>query len=443
MPEPAHALHAADGSERDGALAVVNHARVARRCARAHVDRGPCTSSKNRAPRSRRLAAGRVGRGTMMIAATAAFSTPTALAHTPTGFSATTPPGLAAAEPGRHLPSGLNDVRDLREADGYRSTPLRRNGVPGDRQHITPDPVGTETRSSAMVALPPNEDEPVCSTGRRVYLVYSWPSNGTNNAAVRAAQIRETVRRMNWKLISESKNSSHPDVAAQIRVNCAGDVPTVNVVQSHAHGAEPNPNHENNIRQSVQAHFDGSVPAGHLGEPTGSSARKYLVFHDGPNPHTHGGTAWGWMGASTTPQFSIKSSASNYNNNNTTTGILWFPQDLWQTHNSLHELAHTMGAVQMPLDATGSDLMQNTNVTSEGHCIDGDSTMCYNDGSPEGGGFNSQACPDAQGFATPIGFPFDCGYDNYFDTNPATGSYLAQMWNVGGAENGFIHRSTP
>ena len=384
--------------------------------------------------------------GAASLTSTALVVAPTADAHTPSVASASAPvdPAASPEPPGRHLPSGFNDRRDLREANGYRFTPIRPNGVPGDREHITPDPIPSETVNSAQVQLPDSEDDPVCtSTGRRVYIVYSWPAGGTNNAAARADSIRRIVRRMNWKLINESKNSSHPDIAAQIRVNCSNGIPTINVVQSHAHGAEPNVNHQDNIRQSVQAHYDGVVPAGHLGQPTGSAARKYLIFHEGPNPHTHGGVGWGWVGAATDAGYFTKSSTANYNNNNTTPSILWIPQGLWDTHNSLHELAHTMGAVQMPLDTTGSDVMQNTNPTTWGHCIDGDSTMCYNDGSPEGPGWNSQACPDSSGFSTPVGFPFDCNYDNYFDTNPATGSFLAQAWNVGGAENGFVHRSSP
>lgn len=84
----------------------------------------------------------------------------------------------------------------------------------------------------------------------------------------------------------------------------------------------------------------------------------------------------------------------------------------------LHEMAHTMGAVQSSAP----------NQTSAGHCTDGLDIMCYDDGSPEAAGYSEGVC--TTGGAAGINYSFDCNNDDYFNTNPAPGSYLATKWNV-------------
>lgn len=83
----------------------------------------------------------------------------------------------------------------------------------------------------------------------------------------------------------------------------------------------------------------------------------------------------------------------------------------------LHEMTHTMGAVQ------GSA----PNSTSAGHCTDGLDVMCYDDGSPEAAAYNPNVCAPP---ALSIAYNFDCHNDDYFSANPPAGSYLATKWNV-------------
>lgn len=84
----------------------------------------------------------------------------------------------------------------------------------------------------------------------------------------------------------------------------------------------------------------------------------------------------------------------------------------------LHEMSHTLGAVQSSAP----------HGTSAGHCTDGSDVMCYDDGSPEGAAYSAAVCgPNA---ALGIAQPFDCNGDDYFNPAPATGSYLATHWNV-------------
>ena len=84
----------------------------------------------------------------------------------------------------------------------------------------------------------------------------------------------------------------------------------------------------------------------------------------------------------------------------------------------LHELAHTLGAVQ---DGAPHS-------SRAGHCFDEHDVMCYADGGPgiPGGGLTFPCAAGADAFFD----QFDCGGDDYWNPAPAAGSYLAQSWNV-------------
>ncbi|MDQ1715512.1 MAG: hypothetical protein QOC60_1457 [Frankiaceae bacterium] len=79
-----------------------------------------------------------------------------------------------------------------------------------------------------------------------------------------------------------------------------------------------------------------------------------------------------------------------------------------------HELGHTLGAVP----PTAPHHSYNF------HCYDGlADVMCYDDGTLPAP-LTAGKCPPDQ-LAT-----MDCGHDDYFNTNPAAGSFLATHWNV-------------
>jgi hypothetical protein len=78
----------------------------------------------------------------------------------------------------------------------------------------------------------------------------------------------------------------------------------------------------------------------------------------------------------------------------------------------LHEMAHTLGAVQ----ATAP------HATGAGHCTDEYDVLCYRDGGP------NNAMTFSCGSATDS--LFDCGADDYFSPSPLAGTYLATHWNV-------------
>ena len=87
----------------------------------------------------------------------------------------------------------------------------------------------------------------------------------------------------------------------------------------------------------------------------------------------------------------------------------WVTDDRYNA-TPLHEFLHTLGAV----------LPEAPHGTAGMHCTDGAEVMCYNDGTAT----MTQVCPDSQKF------DIDCNNDDYFNTNPADGSYLATHWNT-------------
>lgn len=93
----------------------------------------------------------------------------------------------------------------------------------------------------------------------------------------------------------------------------------------------------------------------------------------------------------------------------------------WYPDVAAHELMHNLGAVQPSAPHS----------TAYGHCYDEWEVMCYDDG--PGTRPMQQVCtPDY-----PRDYSlFDCNNDDYFHTNPSSGSYLGRHWNA--ADNRFL-----
>jgi hypothetical protein len=87
-----------------------------------------------------------------------------------------------------------------------------------------------------------------------------------------------------------------------------------------------------------------------------------------------------------------------------------------------HELMHMLGAVEPSAP----------HATLFGHCTDDADRMCYADGSPQA---IQDVCPAADEAL------FDCDHDDYFNTEPPSGSYLATHWNA--ARSSFLAAEEP
>jgi hypothetical protein len=83
----------------------------------------------------------------------------------------------------------------------------------------------------------------------------------------------------------------------------------------------------------------------------------------------------------------------------------------------LHELLHTLGAVQD----------NAPHATGGGHCYDGADVMCYADGGPRSPRYRSSYCSTLTSVIPQV---IDCSRDDYFNPTPNPGSYLSTHWNV-------------
>jgi hypothetical protein len=123
--------------------------------------------------------------------------------------------------------------------------------------------------------------------------------------------------------------------------------------------------------------------------------------------------------------------AGNQHNFGQLTGIMWAPAGTqpdptgWQPTVMLHEISHNLGAVQWTAPHTTHPA--NDPSGTYAHCWDGEDVMCYADGPAMAHAYVSNVCPLGNG---PIPQTYDCGRDDYFNPDPAAGSYLATHWNV-------------
>lgn len=132
--------------------------------------------------------------------------------------------------------------------------------------------------------------------------------------------------------------------------------------------------------------------------------RKYLIFMD----------AGVYCGIATIER---DSRPTLDNRNNTTAGYARIDYSCWNSRSVAHELAHTLGGVQ--LDAP--------NASGGWHCVDEYDLLCYSDWPNYPA--TQLRCPN--GAWSDL---LDCNHDDYYHTNPLPESYLATHWNVANSE---------
>jgi hypothetical protein len=239
------------------------------------------------------------------------------------------------------------------------------------------------------------------------HVLYGFDPGDNNLDAAMIADIREEIEQMNFVLNRDSNASSGNAVDADFKVLCDN---SNNIVVSSF--SNPNANTFNGVSSAART-------AGFNKQNV-----DYTIFYDGgPSDGNYCGV--GGFFNDQTP------SASNDNNLGNVHGITW--RTCWDGITVMHENGHNQGAVQRNgRHSTGTGA----------HCYDDFDVMCYNDGGDLDPGFLSTTdCSPA-----PAGAAFtdiyDCGFNTYFDTQPAAGSYLANNWNIGSAANRFITRDT-
>jgi hypothetical protein len=241
------------------------------------------------------------------------------------------------------------------------------------------------------------ERSPVCATDYYQHVIYAYPGVALpGNAAERIAEIRAIVRRMNAILNADSIASG--GVSADYKVLCDGS---------------------GRIRVDTLAlpalDFSSIIDAARLIGLVNPRA-DYTIFVDAVDT--------GFCGVGT---YAGDESPGPGNANNSGGGFAAIERGCWHTTAPMHENGHNQGAVQYSApSSTGLGA----------HCAVDYDVMCY---SPDGGdlrqGGTTVRCGDR--------IHFDCGYNDYFDSAPEPGEYLASHWNLGSPANRFIRFSLP
>jgi hypothetical protein len=254
-------------------------------------------------------------------------------------------------------------------------------------------PTRAERAASGGIGFTPGSAErsPICSDGYAEQVIYARPAGSRSRYRASVAEIRSAVRRMDAVLNAESTESG--GISADYRVVCDGSG-AISVGRMTSSGP--------GLAQIASAARSSGY---------GSTVVDYLIFYDGTN-----GDACG-TASLLDDERPVMTNASNEGG-----GYAIVYDGCWNNETPMHEVGHTMGAVQYGAPhSTGTG----------GHCFQENDVMCY---SPDGGDLNqfgpSFDCPGRQ--------RFDCGFDDYFDSAPEPGEYLATHWNLGSPLNRFL-----
>ena len=291
------------------------------------------------------------------------------------------------------------------------------DGSTAETHGVDPAPSAADPLAGgAGTNLPTDETyAPVCTgnSGHRLVLAYARPSGSADHYASSVSTIRSYIKRANTKLVMESVRSSAFGRAAAYKVQCdgSGQYEVLNLT-------------------TADATFSKILDAAHasaVGNPTSENAVRYVVFMDsGPSGVSAAGQGETYT-ADAEYAYSKSSSCTALLNCTTRTAVIY--AGYWGTHTLMHEIGHTLGAVQDH---------GTPHTTLGGHCTDGEDVMCYDDDGANGGLYTTTTCPTSL-YANPTYLPFDCGYDDYFNTieHPF---YRAtdNVRNVGGKEDDFL-----
>lgn len=265
-------------------------------------------------------------------------------------------------------PPGKDIKRDVKPVS---TLPAAESGVAGS--------TGTQLTPGAP-AFPCDGDG---QTGFRTQVMYVRAS-GT---ADRYATYKASLLQWAWEA-DQIYRMSAQDTGGLRRIRFAHDptcTPTILNVTLNTTGDD---NLNNTIAQLEDAGYD-------------RSDRKYMIFMDA-NVLCGVGTMVG----------DDRPGQENWNNQGPDYARI--DAGCWSGDIAAHEHMHTMGGVQ------------NSAPNSSGgnHCTDEYDVMCYSD-APNYPAMQTLCPTTSRDWSR-----FDCNYDDYFNTNPAPGSYLSQKWNT-------------
>ena len=241
---------------------------------------------------------------------------------------------------------------------------------------------------------------------RHTLMIYAYPSNQASRYATIAPLLRQETYKLSAFLTAESQ-SMDSNTGKELRVACDAGTPRVTAVQLAT----------NSSVDSFSTVVNDLAAQGYGGTMSTAVTDRYLVFYD---------STVGSGAAGTGHLFRDDSPSTDSANNSgglVAVEFAWSGTPHWDV--LLHEAGHNMGAVQYSAP--------NTSDTTWGaHCNDGIDIMCYSDGMAQSN-YNGSVC------AIEV---FDCNRNDYFNSDPAPGSYLDTHWNIAGTYNGFLEHTT-
>lgn len=286
----------------------------------------------------------------------------------------------------RQRPDGLTEYRYDR---GHK--PQTTHGVDAPVDGTAAGDCIVDALGLRICVNPPSDTPPpskpaTCATGYRFVAIHAHPGDPNPNAR---AEIVQQIEEMNAFVDSEAAENGS---GASMRFACDSDgKPTAHVVRV------------------TSCKTWGDVTNSLSNQGYNQSDEKYVVYC-GPA---------GRGGGQASIHNDSRDTVSNANNSGPSFAVMYDNDgrdfDAWvATGIPLHEVGHTMGAVQ--LDAPDS--------SGAWHC-DGrgsEDTMCYDDGGSK--------WDDAHACGTVERKHFDACHNDYFHPAPPSSSYLAGHWNL-------------
>lgn len=248
--------------------------------------------------------------------------------------------------------------------------------------------------------------------GARVWLLYVYPSGGTNRLDDLRPGFRAIAERVNSIFYNSGADSGN---AHQVRyaTNDGNDGCKARIMA---------------VAMPVSIMDDASAMRKNLeGRGFASNDRKYLAWVDKKYVNSNGAIVKCGQGS-----LYVDDRPDSANANNALGGFAWAWKGCWN-YAEPHEITHMLGAVQGRYVKPDGMVRAGAPYSTPGmHCYDDRDVMCYDD---DGSGpvAIKNICTRAIDY-----WRLDCGKNTYFRGNSPASGYLSSHWNT--ANNRFLTR---